>query len=137
KDNTKKLRTLYGPVLSVTSALKVTVHGICQNAGKISASAVAAAYWGPDANLNTSGRVYGAQTSARTELTTVILALQKAPGFKSLNIQTRSEYAIRSVVYYVARNDACGWRCHCVPAPPKLSLSLGHLATAKQTPLYR
>ncbi|KAJ7766183.1 hypothetical protein B0H16DRAFT_1309613, partial [Mycena metata] len=66
---------------------------------------------GPNARLNCSGRVYGSQTSARAELLAVILALQHAPGYRSLTISTRSEYAIRSVVYYAARNESCGWRC--------------------------
>ncbi|KAJ7721809.1 hypothetical protein B0H16DRAFT_1335069, partial [Mycena metata] len=61
--------------------------------------------------LNSRSRVYGSQTSARAELWAVILALEKCAGFKSMEISTRSEYAIRSVVYYAARNDACGWRC--------------------------
>ncbi|KAJ7719576.1 hypothetical protein B0H16DRAFT_1276718, partial [Mycena metata] len=111
KDTAKKLLTLYGPVLSCTSALKVTIHGTCLNAGKISATAAAATHWGPNARLNSTGRVNGSQTGARAELLAVILALQSAPGFKSLTIFTRSEYAIRSVVYYAARNEACGWRC--------------------------
>ncbi|KAJ7097347.1 hypothetical protein C8R44DRAFT_748458 [Mycena epipterygia] len=54
KDTAKKLAALYGPVLFVTSALKITVHGSCINAGKISATAGFCAYWGPDARLNRS-----------------------------------------------------------------------------------
>ncbi|KAF8213517.1 hypothetical protein K438DRAFT_1707299 [Mycena galopus ATCC 62051] len=110
KDNEKKVLSLYGAVTSMTPALKVAVHGTCLNAGKISAAASAAAYWGPDACLNTSARLTGQQTSPRAELLAVILALQKAPSFKTIEIHTRSEYAIRSAVYYAARNDACGWR---------------------------
>ncbi|KAJ7767214.1 hypothetical protein B0H16DRAFT_1225318, partial [Mycena metata] len=111
KDEQKKLLNLYGAVTSTTPRIKVTVHGVCINAGKNSASAAAATYWGPGARLNSRSRVYGSQTSARAELWAVILALEKCPGFKSMEISTRSEYAIRSVVYYAARNDACGWRC--------------------------
>ncbi|KAJ6562558.1 hypothetical protein B0H19DRAFT_873653, partial [Mycena capillaripes] len=110
KDNAKKLLALYGPVTSVTAALKVTVHGICLNAGKISASAAAATFWGPNARLNSEARVPGGQTSPRAELLAVILALQNAPAFKSIAISTRSEYVIRSAVYYAAKNEACGWR---------------------------
>ncbi|KAJ6610647.1 hypothetical protein B0H10DRAFT_2224808 [Mycena sp. CBHHK59/15] len=111
KDTAKKLTALYGPVLVVTAPLKITVHGTCLNAGKISAAAGAFAYWGPNARLNQMGRVYGTQTSPRAELLAVILAVKGAPTFKSIVISTRSEYAIRSVVYYAAKNDACGWRC--------------------------
>ncbi|KAJ7328041.1 hypothetical protein DFH08DRAFT_709880, partial [Mycena albidolilacea] len=110
KDDEKKIRKLFGPVSSVTPEIKVVVHGTCLNAGKITAAAAAAAYWGPDARLNTSARLTGQQTSPRAELLAVILALQKAPTFKSLEIYTRSQYAIRSAVYYAANNDACGWR---------------------------
>ncbi|KAJ7089402.1 hypothetical protein C8R44DRAFT_892360 [Mycena epipterygia] len=39
KDEEKKLLTLYGPVLAVTEPIKVTIHGLCMNAGKITASA--------------------------------------------------------------------------------------------------
>ncbi|KAF8172019.1 hypothetical protein K438DRAFT_1492560, partial [Mycena galopus ATCC 62051] len=110
KDNEKKVLNLYGAVSSTTPPLKVTVHGTCLNAGKISAAAAAAAYWGPDARLNASARLPGQQTSARAELFAVILALKKAPPFKTVEIHTRSEYVIRSAVYHASRNDACGWR---------------------------
>ncbi|KAF8207688.1 hypothetical protein K438DRAFT_1475439, partial [Mycena galopus ATCC 62051] len=106
----KKLRNLFGPVSSVTPSVRVVVHGTCLDAGKISAAAAAAAYWGPDARLNMSARLYGQQTSPRAELLAVILALQRAPTFKSLEIQTRSQYAIRSAVCCAANNDACSWR---------------------------
>ncbi|KAJ7083857.1 hypothetical protein C8R44DRAFT_651764, partial [Mycena epipterygia] len=111
KDEEKKLLTLYGPVLAVTEPIKVTIHGSCMNAGKITASAGAAAYWGPNAQLNASARGWGLQTSPRAELLAALIAIQKAPTFKSLEISTRSEYVIRSVVYYAATSDACGWRC--------------------------
>ncbi|KAJ6607708.1 hypothetical protein B0H10DRAFT_1788058, partial [Mycena sp. CBHHK59/15] len=111
KDNAKKLAALYGPIFVTSAPLKITVHGSCLNAGKITASAGASAYWGPNARRNKSARVYGSQTSPRAELLAVILALQSAPTAKSLIIATRSEYAIRSATYYAAKNDACGWRC--------------------------
>ncbi|KAJ6612443.1 hypothetical protein B0H10DRAFT_1807544 [Mycena sp. CBHHK59/15] len=111
KDAAKKLTTLYSLVLVVTAPLKITVHGTCLNAGKISAAAGAFPYWGPNARLNQMGRVYGTQTGPRLELLAVILALKGAPTFKSIVISTRSEYAIRSIVYYTAKNDAWGWRC--------------------------
>ncbi|KAJ7105018.1 hypothetical protein C8R44DRAFT_540899, partial [Mycena epipterygia] len=111
KDTAKKLAALYGPVLFVTSPLKITVHGSCINAGKISATAGSCAYWGSDARFNCSARLYGSQTSLRAELLAVILALQSAPIFKSINISTHSQYAICSAVYYASKNEACGWRC--------------------------
>lgn len=111
KDEDKKLLALYGPVLTVTPAMKVTVHGSCLNAGKISASAGAAAFWGPNSHLNKSARAWGKQTSPRAELLAVLIAIKTAPTHKSLEISTRSEYVIRSIVHYAARNDACGWRC--------------------------
>ncbi|KAJ6618134.1 hypothetical protein B0H10DRAFT_1649113, partial [Mycena sp. CBHHK59/15] len=86
---------LYGPMTQITIPIKVTVHGSCRNGGKISAAAGAASYWGPNACLNSSGRVRGAQTSPRAELLSVILALKSAPLYKSLEISTRSEYVIR------------------------------------------
>ncbi|KAJ7028854.1 hypothetical protein C8F04DRAFT_883056, partial [Mycena alexandri] len=107
----KKLRALYGPVLNTTTPLRVTIHGVCLKAGSILASTGSATYWGPNARLNTSRRVWGGQTSPRAELLSVWLAIKMAPAFKSLDISTRSEYVIRSVTYYAAANDACGWRC--------------------------
>ncbi|KAJ7267673.1 hypothetical protein B0H12DRAFT_1003308, partial [Mycena haematopus] len=104
------LLALYGAVSSVTEPLKVTVHGTCLNAGKISASAGAATYWGLRSKSNSAARVHGPQTSPRAELMAVILALENAPMFQSLIISTRSQYAIRSAVYYASRNEACGWR---------------------------
>ncbi|KAJ7195281.1 hypothetical protein B0H12DRAFT_995524, partial [Mycena haematopus] len=70
-----------------------------------------AAYWGSNARLNTSARAWGSQTSPRAELLAAFLAIKQAPVFKSLEISTRSEYVIRSITYYAASNDACGWRC--------------------------
>ncbi|KAJ7092143.1 hypothetical protein C8R44DRAFT_593679, partial [Mycena epipterygia] len=110
KDTAKKLAALYGPVLFVTSPLKITVHGSCINAGKNSAS------WflcllGARRTSEPLERLYGSQTSPRAELLAVILALQSAPIFKSINISTRSQYAICSAVYYASKNEACGWRC--------------------------
>jgi ribonuclease HI len=93
------------------SPLSHPIHGSCINAGKISASAGAATYWGPDSRLNRTARVWGTQTSACAELISVILALRSAPIFKSLELSTRSEYVIRSIAHYAARNEACGWRC--------------------------
>ncbi|KAJ7261385.1 hypothetical protein B0H12DRAFT_1002546, partial [Mycena haematopus] len=111
KDEAKKLRALYGPVLFVTTPLKVTIHGSCLNSGKILASAGSAAYWGQSARRNLSGRVWGSQTSPRAELLAAWLAIKNAPLFVSLEISTRSEYVIRSITHYAPMNDACGWRC--------------------------
>ncbi|KAJ6467393.1 hypothetical protein C8R45DRAFT_838577, partial [Mycena sanguinolenta] len=110
KDEKKKLLTLYGGVTSVTHPLKVTAHGTCLNAGRLSATAGAATYWGPNAPFNLSARVHGLQTGPRAELMALILALEIAPTFRSLTISTRSQYAIRSAVYYASKNEACGWR---------------------------
>ncbi|KAJ6480474.1 hypothetical protein C8R47DRAFT_923006, partial [Mycena vitilis] len=71
----------------------------------------AAAYWGVNAPRNAVGRSWGSQTSPRAELFAALLAIKSAAPAKSLEISTRSEYVIRSIVYYAARNDACGWRC--------------------------
>ncbi|KAJ7758458.1 hypothetical protein DFH07DRAFT_741533, partial [Mycena maculata] len=111
KDEAKKLSTLYGPVLSITEPFRVTIHGTCLNAGKITARAGASAYWGPKSRLNRMGRVFGKQTGPRAELLAMIFALKAAPTFKSISVSTRSEYVIRSTVYYAATNEACGWRC--------------------------
>jgi ribonuclease HI len=111
KDEKKKTLNLYGPVYFQTPATKVTAHGVCLNAGKITASSGSATYWGTDSNKNLSRKVWGAQTGPRAELRAVLLAIDSAPQHKSLEVSTRSEYAIKSVVYYAARNDACGWRC--------------------------
>ncbi|KAJ7455576.1 hypothetical protein FB451DRAFT_1184355 [Mycena latifolia] len=102
KDEDKKLRALYGPVLAVTAPVKGTIHGACLNAGKTTASTGAAAYWGPNARLNTSANVWGNQTSPRAELMAVLLALKNAPTFKSLGLAQNMPFAA---------NDACGWRC--------------------------
>ncbi|KAJ7347188.1 hypothetical protein DFH08DRAFT_614590, partial [Mycena albidolilacea] len=101
---------LYGPVASVTAPMRVTVHGVCLNARKISAAAGAATYWGPNARLNSTRRVPGTQTGPRAELLAVILALQQAPLFKSIAISTRSHYAIHAAVYHAPKDQACGWR---------------------------
>ncbi|KAJ6607804.1 hypothetical protein B0H10DRAFT_1817185, partial [Mycena sp. CBHHK59/15] len=111
KDEAKKLLDLYGPVHVVTTPVKMTIHGSCLNAGKISASAGAATYWGPNARRKRSARAWGDQRSPRAELLAAIFALESAETYKSLEISTRSEYVIRSITHGAAENDACGWRC--------------------------
>jgi hypothetical protein len=115
KNEAKKLQKLYGPVTSTTPTLKFTVHGTSVNAGKITAAAAAATYWGPNARLNSTSRVCRFQTGPRGELLAEILALENAPSYKSLEISTKSEYAIGSAAYYAARNEACGRRCQWRP----------------------
>ncbi|KAJ7764211.1 cytochrome P450 [Mycena metata] len=107
----RKKRKVELALTDVTPPLKVTVHGVCLNAGKITASSGAAAYWGPNARTNVSARTWGSQTSPRADLLSVLIALNVAPLFKSLEISSRSEYAIRSITYCAAGNDACGWKC--------------------------
>ncbi|KAJ6450876.1 hypothetical protein C8R45DRAFT_946489 [Mycena sanguinolenta] len=81
KDEAKRLRALYGPVLFVTTTLKVTIHGSCLNSGRINATAGSAAYWGQNARQNMSARVWGTQTGPRAELLAVWLAIKNAPLF--------------------------------------------------------
>ncbi|KAJ7672176.1 hypothetical protein DFH06DRAFT_979714, partial [Mycena polygramma] len=111
KDEEKKRLKLYGPVLDVNTPLKMTIQGTCLNAGKITATAGSSAYSGSESRFNISGRVWGNQTSPRADLMAAFLAIKKAPRSRSLEISTRSEEMIRSLTYYAARNDACGWRC--------------------------
>ncbi|KAJ7143905.1 hypothetical protein C8R44DRAFT_601909, partial [Mycena epipterygia] len=111
KDEKKKCLSLFGPVCAETNRVKVTVHGTCTNAGKISAAAGAGIYWGPNANRNRAMRIWGTQTNARADLVAVIVALQLSLPEESLEISTRSEYAIRSAKYYAFKNNARGWRC--------------------------
>ncbi|KAJ7777672.1 hypothetical protein DFH07DRAFT_731163, partial [Mycena maculata] len=111
KDEKKKTLSLFGHVRAETDPIKVTVHGTCTNAGKFSAAAGAGIYWGPNAKRNRAIRAWGTQNNARSDLTAVISALQLAPAEQSLEISTRSEYAIRSAKYHAFQNDARGWRC--------------------------
>ncbi|KAJ7929817.1 hypothetical protein B0H13DRAFT_2310205 [Mycena leptocephala] len=60
---------------------------------------------------NTSLHVWGIQSNARADLVALLSAIKLSPLLKSLKISTRSGCAIRSVVYYAAKNEACGWRC--------------------------
>ncbi|KAK7013297.1 hypothetical protein R3P38DRAFT_2455505, partial [Favolaschia claudopus] len=110
-DEERKIRTLYGPVLCVSTPIKVTIHGSCMYPGKISASGGAAAFWGPSARHNSSARVWGIQTSARAELMAALIAIRDAPQTKSLEISTRSQYVIRSIAHEAPVNSVCGWRC--------------------------
>ncbi|KAJ7061086.1 hypothetical protein C8F01DRAFT_921872, partial [Mycena amicta] len=91
--------------------MKVTVHGKCIKANTIDAAAGAATFWGFGMLFNRRARVFGKQTSARAEISAVILALQSAPPNRSLEISSRSQYAIKSLVYYASRNAASGWKC--------------------------
>ncbi|KAJ6478783.1 hypothetical protein C8R47DRAFT_1074816 [Mycena vitilis] len=61
KDEKKKSLSLFGPVKVVTDRMKVMVHGICTNTGKISAAAGVGSYWGPNSTRNRSVRVWGTQ----------------------------------------------------------------------------
>ncbi|KAJ7081802.1 hypothetical protein B0H15DRAFT_786216, partial [Mycena belliarum] len=132
KDEKKKALALFGPVLIETSRIKVTAHGSCKNAGKINAAAGAAIYWGPDAPRNKSIRVHGTQNNARADLTAVISALQYASADDSLEISTRSAYAIRAAKYYAFNNDARGWRC----ANGDLLKTMGSLIKERSAPVH-
>ncbi|KAJ7196333.1 hypothetical protein B0H12DRAFT_997716, partial [Mycena haematopus] len=93
------------------SPVKVTIHGAAKNMGKHTATAGAGIYFGPNSMKNTSHRVWGNQTNARADLIALLYAIKSIPLTKTLEISTRSEYAIRSVVYYAATNATCGWKC--------------------------
>jgi ribonuclease HI len=111
KDESKKALSLFGPVLSVSVPTTVTICGFCKNSGKHTAQAGVAVFFGNDSDLNRSVRVWGNQNNARADLVALLLAVKVAPKTKNLVISTRSEYAIRSITYYVYKNDACGWTC--------------------------
>jgi ribonuclease HI/exonuclease III len=111
KDDKGKRLRLYGPVYIDTPPIKITIHGACKNAGKHTASAGAGIYFGINSPKNCSLRVWGTQSNARADLTGLLYAIKSSPLRKTLEISTRSEYAIRSVVYYAAKNETCGWRC--------------------------
>ncbi|KAJ7900680.1 hypothetical protein B0H14DRAFT_2287675, partial [Mycena olivaceomarginata] len=111
KDDTQKSVKLFGPVVFVTNPVLVTISGVCKNAGKHTAHAGAAAFFGKNSGLNQRVRVWGKQDNARADLVALLIAIQAAPTTKSLTISTRSEYAIRSIKYYASRNSACGWKC--------------------------
>jgi ribonuclease HI len=109
KDESKKALALFGPVVSVTIPVTVTICRVCKNSGKHTTQAGAAAFFGGGSNLNRFVRVWGNQDNARADLVALLLAVQVAPKTKNLVISTRSEYAIRSIKYYAHKNDACGW----------------------------
>ncbi|KAJ7820598.1 hypothetical protein B0H14DRAFT_2293957, partial [Mycena olivaceomarginata] len=44
-------------------------------------------------------------------LIALLLAIKSSPRRKTLQVSTRSEYAIRSIKYYAARNEVCGSTC--------------------------
>ncbi|KAJ7301015.1 hypothetical protein DFH08DRAFT_724755, partial [Mycena albidolilacea] len=68
-------------------------------------------YSGIDSSNNYSLRVWGNQTNARADLAVLLWAIKSSPLRKTLEISTRSEYAIRSVVYYATKKENCGWKC--------------------------
>lgn len=111
KDEAQKALTLFGPVAFATAPVTVTIAGVCKNAGKHTAYAGAAAFFGTNSGLNSHARVWGKQDNARADLIALLLAIQAAPRTKNLIISTRSEYTIRSIKYYASRNSACGWKC--------------------------
>ncbi|KAJ7603164.1 hypothetical protein FB45DRAFT_672219, partial [Roridomyces roridus] len=111
KDKDKKRRAIYGPVLSNPSPLKLVVHGVCRHAGKANAKAAAAVFGGTNSRHNRGRPVHGKQTSARAELTAILLALTCTPGDRTLEVSTRSDYVVRSIAHNAAENQACGWRC--------------------------
>lgn len=110
-DECRKVVHLFGKVYHTTTTIKVAIQGLCRNAGKATATACAGAYWGANSRNNSTARVPGLQTNARAEVFAIIWALQNADPSHSLEISTRSEYAIRAAKYYVKQNEAQGWRC--------------------------
>ncbi|KAJ6590750.1 hypothetical protein B0H10DRAFT_1640802, partial [Mycena sp. CBHHK59/15] len=102
---------LYGPVHIDTLPIKITIHRACKNAGKHTASAGAGVFFGVNSPKNCSLRVWGTQSNARADLIGLLRAITSSPLRRTLEISTRSEYSIKSVVYYAAKNETCGWRC--------------------------
>jgi hypothetical protein len=101
RDNSRKDLALFGPVLFSTNPVTVTICGACKNSGKHPNSAGAAAFFGQNSSLNCSIRVWGAQSNARADLISLLLAVQSAPKAKSLIVSTRSQYATRAIKYYL------------------------------------
>ncbi|KAJ7044367.1 hypothetical protein C8F04DRAFT_896692, partial [Mycena alexandri] len=111
KDESGKRLRLYGPVYVDTPAAKVVFHGACKNAGKHTAIAGAAVYFGNNSPKTQSLRCWGNQANTRADLIGLFWAIKSSPLRKSLEISMRSEYAIRSVVCYATKNETCGWTC--------------------------
>lgn len=111
KDEKRKLLRLYGPLHVDTPPLKIVVHGACQRAGKHTATAGSGIYFGINSPKNYSLRVWANQTNVHADLAALLWAIKSSPLRMTLEISTRSEYAIRSVVYYAAKNENCGWKC--------------------------
>ncbi|KAF8195224.1 hypothetical protein K438DRAFT_1587317, partial [Mycena galopus ATCC 62051] len=104
KDKEAKRRRLYGPVHTNTAPIIIVTHGACKNSGKHTASAGAGIYFGVNSTRNCSIKVWGTQTNMRADLIAFQWAIKGSPSDKTLQISTRSEYAIRSVVYYAEKN---------------------------------
>ncbi|KAJ7466466.1 hypothetical protein FB451DRAFT_1040872, partial [Mycena latifolia] len=86
------------------------------NSGKHTATAGRGVYFGPNSSKNRSmppaslPNSNRSQSNARADLIALLWAIKVSPLEKTIEISTRSEYAIRSVVYYAAKNETCGWR---------------------------
>ncbi|KAJ6492264.1 hypothetical protein C8R45DRAFT_825763, partial [Mycena sanguinolenta] len=111
KDEKTKLLKLFGAVTVDTDPVKIAIYGACRNAGRHTATAGAAIYFGPGSRQNSAVRIWGNQTNSRADLIALLLAIRSLPRRKTVQVSTRSEYAIRSIKYYAAGNDACGWTC--------------------------
>ncbi|KAJ7704775.1 hypothetical protein B0H17DRAFT_886676, partial [Mycena rosella] len=85
--------------------------GACKNSGKHTATVGAGIFFGVNSLRNCSLRIRGNQSNLHANLIALLWALKSSPLRTNLEIATRSEYAIRSIVYYAAKNETCGWRC--------------------------
>ncbi|THU94313.1 ribonuclease H-like protein, partial [Dendrothele bispora CBS 962.96] len=110
-----ELSKLYGNVdphaYHCRDALKVYTDGSCDDPRSPHPKAGAGVFFGPNNPLNCSRRVSGEQTNARAELYAVLVALQRAPRDRALEINTDSEYVIKSLTFYAPMQSMCGWKC--------------------------
>ncbi|KAF5378897.1 hypothetical protein D9615_006858 [Tricholomella constricta] len=111
KDVMKRNLALYGPIYTSTNPTKVSVHGICTNSGKATATAGIGLYWGLNSPRNIALRIRGSNlTSTHAEIAAIAQALQIAPKNKSLEVSTHSEYAVKALTVHAQESAARGWR---------------------------
>ncbi|KAJ7127581.1 hypothetical protein C8R43DRAFT_1027708 [Mycena crocata] len=101
----------FGPVMSATAPTVIYVASSCTNAGKSTAKAGCAVYWGKDSTNNISSAVPGVQSDARAALYAIALAIMMAPKHKTLVINSGSQHAVRSYCYWASGNATRGWGC--------------------------
>ncbi|KAJ7918047.1 hypothetical protein B0H13DRAFT_1607948, partial [Mycena leptocephala] len=97
---------LYGPVYEESAAFTAYIGTSAQNG-----RAAFAVWRGIDNKKNRSYVIEGGASEGKASILAILCAARNCPTNKSLIVHTSSQYAIRSLCFWVGDNETRGWTC--------------------------